>query len=552
MQRLLTRTDPSVGTPAALRGQALIEDAARIASIVRSRLGHDHATLLASPKRLADGQIEWSTGAQGDIVELASLPEDSRQALLQRAERLAGDIRGLADAMRAEGSTAAMVGEMLALAVQWPNGNWIYSVGGKPVAVMWGHLDASSAVPTNSAGAAASDDAVRLAGSTAAQAGVRVLPVADADLVDAAAVRMGLGAAVADEGADPLGGQPTPQAVARRRWAVGLASALLALLFLGVLYTAMTHYLGLQKREQERQAELASLAAANASLEAQIARKRAVTSQMVCVAAPAPPPVQAAAAPEPVAEPAKPAPAKLADVKNMCPGERPKELAPELAIVFDASGSMSYSLDASDQEIRAASARDEQLPAANLLRGLMGQPLMAPSGMASVTREPTRMTSARQAALAVVKRAPSDAGIGLVLIEQCANARSLGYFPPGRRAELTENLQRVRPVQGTPLADGVAQGGRMLNGVKRDSLMVVISDGVESCGGDPCAVAAALAKSKPRLKINVVDITGTGAGNCLAKATGGKVFTARNAGEVAAMTARAAQDVMAPANCKKP
>jgi hypothetical protein len=60
-----------------------------------------------------------------------------------------------------------------------------------------------------------------------------------------------------------------------------------------------------------------------------------------------------------------------------------------------------------------------------------------------------------------------------------------------------------------------------------------------------------LKRAKPHLKINVVDITGTGAGNCVAQATGGKVYTARNADEVVAMTERAAREAMGPEGCKR-
>ncbi len=79
--------------------------------------------------------------------------------------------------------------------------------------------------------------------------------------------------------------------------------------------------------------------------------------------------------------------------------------------------------------------------------------------------------------------------------------------------------------------------------------MLVVSDGEESCGQDPCAVATELARTKPHLKINVVDILGTGAGNCLAEATGGEVFTASNVEELSRMTRKAAQDVLPPSHC---
>jgi hypothetical protein len=90
----------------------------------------------------------------------------------------------------------------------------------------------------------------------------------------------------------------------------------------------------------------------------------------------------------------------------------------------------------------------------------------------------------------------------------------------------------------------------MLDGVKAPAVMVVISDGNETCGTDPCAVARRLRQRKPRLIINVVDIMGTGAGACLARATNGRVFKATNAQEISAMMRRATQVVRGPANCK--
>jgi len=238
------------------------------------------------------------------------------------------------------------------------------------------------------------------------------------------------------------------------------------------------------------------------------------------------------------------------EAKNMCPGVRPKELAPEMAIVFDASGSMNFGVEVSEAQIRESGQ-------AAALEGMMRQ-LGLPGGLGGnnsvlerLTREPKRITVARRATLGVVERAPSDMNIGLVMVDQCPAARPIGMFPPSQRGALLAQVQGIQPRAGTPLADGINKAGQMVDGVKREALIVVVSDGTESCGQDPCAVAAALKRAKPLVKINVVDITGTGAGNCVAQLTGGKVFTARRAEEVVEMTNRAAQDAMGPGNCKR-
>jgi len=239
----------------------------------------------------------------------------------------------------------------------------------------------------------------------------------------------------------------------------------------------------------------------------------------------------------------------ISKAREMCPEERPPELAPEMVIVFDASGSMDISLLATQEEIRRASS--VQGMAHILSQALLGKNAPVPDTMARIYREPKRITAARQATSTVVEQLPSDVNAGLVLVESCPAARSVGFFPPGKRRELLGRIGNITPVEGTPLADGIAKAGALLDGVNRESVILVVSDGEESCGQDPCAVARQLASRKPHLRINVVDILGSGAGNCLAQATGGKVYTANNVQELQSMTTRAAQDVLLPAHCRK-
>jgi len=239
----------------------------------------------------------------------------------------------------------------------------------------------------------------------------------------------------------------------------------------------------------------------------------------------------------------------ISKARQMCPEERPPELAPEMVIVFDASGSMDISLLATPDEIQRASSI--QGMAHILSQAILGKNAPVPDTMARVYREPKRITAARQATSTVVSQLPSDVNAGLVLVESCPAARSLGFFPPGKRNELLGRIRNITPVEGTPLADGIAKAGALLDGVNRESVILVVSDGEESCGNDPCAVARQLASRKPHLRINVVDILGSGAGNCLAQATGGKVYTANNVQELQSMTTRAAEEVMLPAHCRK-
>ncbi len=250
---------------------------------------------------------------------------------------------------------------------------------------------------------------------------------------------------------------------------------------------------------------------------------------------------QVAAADNPAAperKQAKPKAGRPVDTRKLCPGERPVELAPDLVIVFDASGSMSQPMSL-DGELADA-----------LLRGT-GAIGAVIGGLAKMQGGETRIDVAKKATSSIVGALPNDVDVGLVLVEQCSQARPVGFFSPKQRNRLMSGVYSIQPVRGTPLASGIAKAANMIDGVKSPATIVVISDGKESCNGNPCAVAAKIAKSKPLLTINVVDIMGTGAGTCAARATGGKVFAAKNAAQLKSMLRRATAEVRGPASCRK-
>jgi hypothetical protein len=593
----LINTPALAGQALQVNGRALGAAHAQIVSILRNRLGQNHGDLLAEPLPQADGSTLWRTALTGAVTPASQLPDDERLKLQQRAQRFSGEIRALAQQLQGEGGASTLVAQMLDAAVQAPPGDWLYSVGGKPVLVMWGH-GAPGTAPLPAAAAAATATTLAAGAAPTATAAAAPLGTPTAAAADPLISAAAAGHALPPPPPPP---PPAPKAGGWRRW---LPWALLALLLLALLL-AWRSCSGGPAAAADLSSQIAEAEARNAQLEQDLARKTAAQQQ--CVPDPAPPPASApaaepASAPEPPPPASQPAPDpldalkqrissagkncdKLAEMlksepllkgsgadastlkqqmlrtmeqncrdkaireaRNLCPGQRPKDLVPETALVFDASGSMNFSLDVNEQQIR-------QMGQAATVESMMRQLGMGGMGgaspMAALTREPRRITVAKRAALSVVQRLPSDMSVGLVMVDQCPQARSIGMFPPGQRGSVLSQIQGIEPRQGTPLADGIAKAGRLVDGVKREAIIVVVSDGTESCGQDPCAVAAALKREKPYLKINVVDITGTGAGNCVAQATGGKVFTARNADEVVAQMNRASQDAMGGANCKR-
>jgi hypothetical protein len=213
-------------------------------------------------------------------------------------------------------------------------------------------------------------------------------------------------------------------------------------------------------------------------------------------------------------------------------------------MVFDASASM----DRPIAESAALSAVRQGLQ----LGGLPGAALgVLIEQAARGAGGPRRIEAAKDAAGRIVRSLPGDVDVGLVLVEDCPAARSVGFFTPAQRGSLVRGINGIHPVGGTPLAAGIERAAGMVDGVRKPAVMVILSDGKESCHRNPCAVARQVARRKPLLTINVVDITGTGAGDCAARATGGKVYTANNAQEVRAMMQRATQEVQGPPECRR-
>ncbi len=233
---------------------------------------------------------------------------------------------------------------------------------------------------------------------------------------------------------------------------------------------------------------------------------------------------------------------KSTPAKQRCPGTRKVSEAPQLVMVFDASGSMGHGINATPAVLRQLQqAGDTPLGAViGILGGLAEK---AASG-------PSRMQAAKDAGRRIVSQLPGDVDVGLVKIEDCPGATNAGFYPPARRGNLLGQLGALQPRGHTPLASAIAQAAAMLDGVTRPGVIAVISDGEDTCGGNVCATAARIARSQPQIKINVVDIAGIGGANCAASATGGRVLRAGNAAELSAQMQRATEEVMGPAECR--
>lgn len=244
---------------------------------------------------------------------------------------------------------------------------------------------------------------------------------------------------------------------------------------------------------------------------------------------------------KPVAKPTVPANSHLPVCARDAQGKR---LNPEFFIVFDTSGSMNLNINAkqADEDWYFSLSELERL----LLSGANERRAREIFGGTA------RITVARSAFRQMLDKLPSDQDVHLLTFTQeCGPPKSWGSFSAARRSELKNIIDNVEINNSTNLASSLAWAAARVDGVDRDALIVLFVDGTDGCEQNICAMANNIAKEKPRLKVNVVDITGQGLASCVASATGGRMVSPREAGQVSAALQQATvQSIQEQAQCR--
>ena len=125
------------------------------------------------------------------------------------------------------------------------------------------------------------------------------------------------------------------------------------------------------------------------------------------------------------------------------------------------------------------------------------------------------------------------------------------FAPRAQAADaLIRAVEDVLPGGSTPLTAGVAEAAKVLDHKATPGIVVLVTDGKETCGGLPCAVADQLAQESADLTVHVVGFrvrseyfdwnTGQGADHqevpilarCLADRTGGTYTTAETVADL--------------------
>ncbi len=141
---------------------------------------------------------------------------------------------------------------------------------------------------------------------------------------------------------------------------------------------------------------------------------------------------------------------------------------------------------------------------------------------------------AKKAASTTISTLPDTISAGLILYghRRKGDCQDIEMAAPvgADHAAILARLDGVNAKGKTPLASSLTQAGDLLASREGESTILLVSDGIETCGGDPCAVVAAMKEKGIKLVVQVIgfDVRGEAVDQlkCIARAGGGNYFQA--------------------------
>lgn len=119
----------------------------------------------------------------------------------------------------------------------------------------------------------------------------------------------------------------------------------------------------------------------------------------------------------------------------------------------------------------------------------------------------------------------------------CRDIETIIAPGPFSRPDFLSEVGEITPTGKTPLTTAVEEAARQLSHRDRPATVILISDGIESCDRDPCALADELERSGVRFTAHVVGFglataEEQAALSCIADRTGGEFIAASDASEL--------------------
>ncbi|MCB0346349.1 MAG: VWA domain-containing protein [Bdellovibrionales bacterium] len=152
-----------------------------------------------------------------------------------------------------------------------------------------------------------------------------------------------------------------------------------------------------------------------------------------------------------------------------------------------------------------------------------------------------KIEAAKNVMSELVNGMPADLNAGLIVYGHrrkgdCSDIEEV--IPLGildKQAALTK-IKQVSPRGKTPISDSIVKAADVVKGSEEAATIVLVSDGIETCSKDPCALTKSLRESGAKFVLHVVgfgiqenDVEQLA---CIAEAGGGKFYQSRSADQL--------------------
>ena len=153
----------------------------------------------------------------------------------------------------------------------------------------------------------------------------------------------------------------------------------------------------------------------------------------------------------------------------------------------------------------------------------------------------TRIEIARETISNVLSTFPADRELGLMAYGHrekgsCADIELMVPPAVGTALAISEAVNKINPKGKTPLSAAVKKAAEDLKFTEEKATVILVTDGLETCNADPCALGNELEKAGVDFTAHVVGFGLTEEEGkkvaCLAENTGGKYIQASDAGQL--------------------
>jgi len=164
----------------------------------------------------------------------------------------------------------------------------------------------------------------------------------------------------------------------------------------------------------------------------------------------------------------------------------------------------------------------------------------------------TKIDVAKEVLSGLIKDLPAGVDVGLVVYGHrskgdCRDVEEVVPVGPPDREGMIRKVQSIDPKGMTPIAYSVEVTAEKLRSLKGASTILLVSDGEETCKGDPCALVRKLRKGGLNFVMHVIGFSVSEKEKaqleCIANAGGGRYFDAKSAKEFQASAKKVTESV---------